>query len=304
MLTNNGKNLLLRYLANLSPGFVKEIAVGIGDSTTSASSSRLDFEVSRTTVVTGSILGTTNEILYHSSLPTDDEYQIREIALFPTTSSQAGVPVRGTLITSFEPGDGAVFNSPSIIPSGQIASSYIEKTSSEEGAAGIRIGSSASYVCSSSGEVSLPALGDFSQYGPNDEINIAFITPVNSFNLSIELFDTLGQSMTITCSKNSLTDGVFTENNNTIRGVVNDETTHYYVIYSKPIGTQSINFSEMSQIKITNNGSSHVIIDGIRFEEVDLVNPLNSAVARKEILSPQDKLSGFSMDLEYRLTVG
>lgn len=287
MLTDNGKNLLMRYLANISPGFVREIAVGIGSSAPSTSSNRLDFEVARVTVVTGSISGSTNEILYHGALPSIDEYIIREIGLFPVSTSIAGVPVRGSLLTSFEPGDGSIFEDSVTPPTPAEASNYITKdqTSLAAGAAGIRIGSSAAYLRPGA-TVSFPVIGDFSQYGPNDEINVALASGASTFNIDIELFDTSGQSKTISMSDTAVAEG-----------------SYYYDIYSKLIGTQTMNFANMSQIQITNNGAAYVILDGLRFEEVDIANPLNSLVARQTVSPSKEKLDGFTMDVEYRLTV-
>lgn len=286
MLTNNGKNLLLRYLANVSPGFVREIGVGIGNSSPSTTDTRLQFEVSRVTVTTGSIIGATNEIVYNGSLPASDEYLVKEIGLFPVSTSAAGVPVRGSLLTSFEPGDGSVFeDNPTPPLNGD--SRYVAKTETSfvPGAAGLKIGSSAAYL-RTGGSVSFPSLGDYSQYGPNDEINVALVSGTSSYSISIQLFDTNGNSKVINIS-----------------GTANPESTYFYHINSSLIGTQTINFANLSQIKITNNGSSYVILDGIRFEEVDLANPLNSLVAR-EIVSPgKEKFNGFETDVEYRLTV-
>lgn len=286
MLTNNGKNLLLRYLANVSPGFVREIGVGIGSKSVSAEDTRLDFEVSRVTVTTGSIQGSTNEIIYNASLASVDEYTIKEIGLFPVSTSAAGVPVRGSLLTTFEPGDGSLFEDSSTPTVGQ-ESRYITKNNSTEvpAAAGLKIGSSAGYLRQGA-SVSFPSLGDYSQYGPNDEINLAFGSGASSYNLSVELFDTSGNSKVIT-----------------ITGTADPENSYYYAIKASLIGTQTINFAALSQIKITNNGSSYIVLDGVRFEEVDLANPLNSIVARQVITPSKEKFNGFATDVEYRLTV-
>lgn len=286
MLTNNGKNLLMRYLANVSPGFVREIGVGIGSTSPTADDTRLEFEISRVTVTTGSINGSTNEVIYNGALPAIDEYLVREIGLFPVSTSAAGVPVRGALLTSFEPGDGAIFEDSGTPPVGQ-ESRYLAKTDtiSVPGAAGIKVGTAAAYL-RPSGSVSFPSLGDYSQYGPNDEINIALVSGASSYNVSIQLFDTGGNSKTVTIS-----------------GTATAENSYYYDINSTLIGTQTINFANLSQIKITNNGASYVVIDGIRFEEIDLANPLNSLVARETVTPSKQKLSGFPTDVEYRLTV-
>jgi hypothetical protein len=302
MLTDNGKNLLLRYLANVSPGFVRELAVGIGNGSPVSSDSRLDFEIARVTIVTGSINGSTTEVIYHGSLDSDDSYIINEIGLFPVSTSTAGLSGNGQLLSSFEAGDGTVFINPVTIPGGQEESSYIEKSSTVvPQASNLRLGAAASYLCSQ-GELSFPSLGDFSQFGPNDELNFAFITPVNSFDFTVTLFDTNNNSMSINLSDSGITNGKFTTANG--RGVVNSGTGYNYVIYSQKIGTQTIDFSNLSQIEIVNNNSSFIIFDGARFEEVDTVNPLNSMVARQTLTSAQEKLNGFSMDIEYRLTVG
>jgi hypothetical protein len=286
MLTNNGRELLMRYLANVSPGFVREIGVGIGNKSVSAEDSRLDFEVARVTVTTGSINGSTNEIVYSGSLAAIDEYTVREIGLFPVSSSAAGVPVRGALLTTFEPGDGSIFQDSTTPPSGQ-ESRYITKSNSVEvpAATGLKIGTSAAYLRQGA-SVSFPSLGDYSQYGPNDEINLAFGSGVAAYNLLVELFDTEGNSKSITIS-----------------GTASSESSYFYTIKSSLIGTQTINFANLSQIKITNNGSSYVVLDGIRFEEVDLANPLNSIVARQLVTPSKEKFNGFATDVEYRLTV-
>lgn len=287
MLTDNGKNLLLRYLANVSPGFVKEIGVGIGSSPPSPSSNRLDFEVSRVNIITGSITGSTSQILYHGALSADDEYIIKEVGLFPVSTSLAGVPVRGALLTTFEPGDGSVFTDIAPPPTGQLASGYIAKadTVSAAGAAGIRIGSSAAYLRPGA-KVSFPSTGDFSQYGPNDEINVALVSGGSNYNIDIKLYDNAGLNKVINLTHSATA-----------------EASYYYDIYAQLIGTQNINFASLSQIEITNNGAAYVILDGIRFEEVDLTNPLNSIAARQTVFPTKQKLNGFAMDVEYRLTV-
>lgn len=302
MLTDNGKNLLLRYMANVSPGFVRELAVGIGNGSPTAQDSRLDFEIARVTIITGSINGSTKEVVYHGSLDSEDSFLINEIGLFPVSTSIAGLSGSGQLLASFEPGDGTVFTDPDPLPAGQEASGFVPKDSTTVvQASNIRAGSSAAYLCTN-GLLSFPSLGDFSQYGPNDEMNFAFITPVNSFDFDVTIYDTNNNSMSMSFISTGLTNGKFSTA--TGQGVVNSGTGYYYVIYSQRIGTQTIDFSNLSQIEITNNNSGFLIFDGVRFEEVDTINPLSSMVARQSLPSPQEKLNGFSLDVEYRLTVG
>jgi len=288
MITTNGKAIALRYLAGVQPSLVSEIAVGIGNAATTASDTRLNFEVGRFPVVASTISGVDEQVVFQGSAPINDEYKIYEIGIFPKQSTVSGNTIDGLLLATFSQGDGATFTG---------------ATSGLDSSADFRIGSTGAKIDTSGGTCSIPSAGDYSRFNVSDYINCAFITAGNSFNFTVELYDTSGNSTSVTFSETGITNGTSTPSGGKMV-VASASGSTKYVIFQKPMTSVSSNLASLSYVKITNNSSSNWLkMDGLRMDDADSINPLNSMVARTVPATVREKSSGFTVDVEYRLTV-
>jgi hypothetical protein len=142
MITNDGKNIIAKYLLNQAPEFASHIAVGVGGHalpTGSASysasvspvfsmnSKSLDFEAFRVPILSKGLIKELNEetqeyvekIVFKAELPTDQRFQITEIGLFPSESNSLAERFGSKNILSFTNSEAwtySQFGSGSVVP--------------------------------------------------------------------------------------------------------------------------------------------------------------------------------------------
>ena len=142
MITNDGKNIIAKYLLNQAPEFASHIAIGVGGHalpTASASysasvspafsstSKSLDFEALRVPILSKGLIKELDEqtseyvekIVFKAELPTDQRLQITEIGLFPSESNSLAERFGSKTLLSFtnsEPWTYSQFGSGSVIP--------------------------------------------------------------------------------------------------------------------------------------------------------------------------------------------
>jgi hypothetical protein len=111
MITNNGKNIVAKYLLNQAPEFASHIAIGVGgealptssSATFSASVQSLGFEVARVPVLSKGLLKENGQekIVFKAELPIDQRYQITEIGLYPAEKNSVAGNFDSRIISTF-----------------------------------------------------------------------------------------------------------------------------------------------------------------------------------------------------------
>jgi hypothetical protein len=121
MITNNGRNIIAKYLLNQAPEFASHIAIGIGGNAISTSSSvsflpddkSLKFEVARVPVLSKGLIkeNGVEKIIFKAELPTDQRFNITEIGLFPADSNLLAENYDSRIISTFDQSENWVYTS-------------------------------------------------------------------------------------------------------------------------------------------------------------------------------------------------
>lgn len=141
MITNDGKNIIAKYLLNQAPEFASHIAIGIGGHALpvasasysasvspvfSSTSKSLDFEALRVPILSKGLIKELDEetdeyvekVVFKAELPTDQRLQITEIGLFPSESNSLAERFGSKTLSSFtnsEPWTYSQFGSGSVV---------------------------------------------------------------------------------------------------------------------------------------------------------------------------------------------
>jgi hypothetical protein len=121
MITNNGRNIIAKYLLNQAPEFASHIAVGIGGNAISTSSSvsflpdakSLKFEVFRVPFLSKGLVKEegVEKIIFKAELPTDQRFNITEIGLFPADSNLLAENYDSRIISTFDQSENWTYTS-------------------------------------------------------------------------------------------------------------------------------------------------------------------------------------------------
>jgi hypothetical protein len=121
MITNNGRNIIAKYLLNQAPEFASHIAIGIGGNAISTSSSvsflpddkSLKFEVARVPVLSKGLVKESGveKIIFKAELPSDQRFNITEIGLFPANSNLLAENYDSRIISTFDQSENWTYTS-------------------------------------------------------------------------------------------------------------------------------------------------------------------------------------------------
>lgn len=113
MITNNGKQIIAKYLLGQAPAFATHIAAGCGPkplntgdpSLVSASVQSLDFEVFRVPIIAKGFVKEDGieKIVFKAEMPTSQRYLISEIGLYPAGANSVAGKYDSKLIVTFSP---------------------------------------------------------------------------------------------------------------------------------------------------------------------------------------------------------
>jgi len=111
MITDNGKNIIAKYLLNQAPEFASHIAVGVGGKVFPLSSSAtfasdvksLEFEVARVPVLSKGIVKENGQekIVFKGELPSEQRYEITEIGIYPAANNAIAGNFDSKIISTF-----------------------------------------------------------------------------------------------------------------------------------------------------------------------------------------------------------
>ena len=110
-MTETGRSVVVKSLLGIIPNFVDSIAYGIGASANSFNSAStlivdksLEFEVGRTKVISGSLesASTSNQLIFSGEIIDPYQYEIREVAIYPSNNINSTVSLDGSIILNFD----------------------------------------------------------------------------------------------------------------------------------------------------------------------------------------------------------
>jgi hypothetical protein len=115
MITNNGKEIIAKYLLGQAPTFASHIAAGCGTrplatgETTTISPTRksLDFEVFRVPISSKGFIKEdgVEKIVFKAEMPTNQRFQLTEVGLFPAQSNAVAGKYDSKLLVTFTPSE-------------------------------------------------------------------------------------------------------------------------------------------------------------------------------------------------------
>jgi hypothetical protein len=115
MITNDGKQIIAKYMLGQAPTFATHIAAGVGPEAliTGASASispdkkSLDFEVFRVPILSRGFIkdGEDEKLVFKAQMPNDQRYKITEIGLFPGANNVVAGRYDSKMLITFSPGE-------------------------------------------------------------------------------------------------------------------------------------------------------------------------------------------------------
>lgn len=115
MITNNGKNIIAKYMLGQTANFATHIAAGVGpealttgaSASLSASKQSLDFEVFRVPILSRGFVkdGNDEKLVFKAQMPNDQRYKITEIGLFPGANNVVAGRYDSKMLITFSPGE-------------------------------------------------------------------------------------------------------------------------------------------------------------------------------------------------------
>jgi hypothetical protein len=113
LITNNGKQLVAKYLLGQVPAYASFLAAGVGPSVLSINQNveipsdkdSLDFEVFRVPIISKGFIKQdgVEKIVFKAEMPSEQRYQITELGVFPAASNSVAGKYDSKLLVSFSP---------------------------------------------------------------------------------------------------------------------------------------------------------------------------------------------------------
>lgn len=289
MITLFGKRFLTNFIAGntLSPS--KDIVFGIDNTSESQTDTRLGFEFYRTPVEFGGtdIYSDNNGIkyfvIYKAILPVDISGTIKEIGIYPSRKLSL-INFDSKFISdfsdSFDWTDSNGFN-PSVSSTGALIGDTLLQMQSG-------IGSENIYTST------LPET-DFSGYSVNDSIKLSYYKIDNNLEkIKVRFYSSDSAYYEIEILDNSGT---------------GNKLSSDILISTLLAGANSENpdFSKINKVGIVivpKTGLQSIVgLDGLRINDEDSFDPVYGLISRKTLSSPLVKVSGRSVDVEYRMEI-
>jgi len=277
VITTNGKNAIIQYLANTTNDWASAISIGGISTTESASDTNLYYEFARTAVTLKSYsLGSPNLIIVKGTIDSSVYANIYEIGIYPAnTGSIFGTRDRLIVedfsnLTNWTTSSGTAYTSTAF--SG--GSPYSP-----------RFGANSISMSANSTITNTFYSTNLSSYSSLDTIDIlANVASGKSGTLTLTLTDINGN----TASFATYTFG---------------STTGYQII-SLPMPSNIFGLSTVSTIQIQTSGTNSAItLDVIRVGVKAELTPSTSLVSRSALTTPIVKNYGTPLDIEYYLQI-
>lgn len=295
LLTTVGKKIIANYMAGIAPSWASVIAVGASGATAAVGDTRLGFEFSRDQITSSAVnysggTGATHRLIFKATLGQDVAGKIYELGIFPSTTNALAGAAQSQVLSY---GDSTEVWQEFVTGTGWSTITTTFDTTNQ------RAGSDMPQLralTTTTRRYRLSGLSlDLSGYSTNDLFNFAFKNDtVNPSSLGI-MFNT----------DDSNYFSVFP----TVATFVGATGTYRTNTLTKAnfSATGSPDWADITSIEFWIGNSSgstcDFYLDSIRIEDVDTSNPDYGLVSRTVLSSPQTKILGTLMDIEYYLDV-
>lgn len=274
LLTNEGKRLILRYLAGQSPSLGGAIGLGVSAVPATVNDSILGFEIGRVPVSLKNADYTSNMVLFKGTIEQDATFNIYEAGLWSASSNSLNTEFDSHIITTFE------------TELEEWTNVTVDTTANRTSADAVRIDAAASSTTQSYLDVEM----DLAGYSANDTFLLAFSKPNNNISSIKLVFEdtTTGGSFSLTKTVSSLPTGY---------NIIGFRKGDFVAS-----GTVSWDYITRMRFDVAAGGTGgYVILDGLRVEDVDTPNQDYILVSHSVLSSPIVKTSAAPMDVEYAL---
>jgi hypothetical protein len=293
LITQYGKRFITSVLAGANTYNTKDIAFGIDSTAAAESNTRLGFEFYRVPVSLGSIdIDTTEDptlysAIYKTTIPQDVSGIIKEIGLYPGTRTSINT-FDSKFISDFESylnwyneaGD---------------APAYIETSDARIGNGRLEFKFETLDTTSTNREYKYN-IGQFdlSGYSASDSLSLAYNrSSSNLSSITVKLYS----------SSSNYFYGVFTPSSGT-GDKINEVSLSD--IFSNTVGSPdaaSISTIGIELNRTSASSSATAYMDGLRINDQDTFDPGFGLISRSVLATPITKISGRSVDVEYKLSL-
>ena len=280
LITTAGRRIIADYLAGLTASWAGAIAIGSGDAAATVTDTQLSFEYYRNGVESRAVaygIGTGGAHVITVKAPLDNSVSgsIVEMGIYPTQFNEKAGAGGGFMIAY---GDST---EPWYVYSG---GNWVANTTSPD-TANMRIGQDGVIVGTGYNRIAGTNL-DFSSYSGQDQ-----------FQFAMQLLS--GTPSAIEIRMNTDDSNYFTYSPSV--GTLLDGTSYTVssLLKSAWSATGSPDWSNITSIEFRITGTSTIMIDGIRINDEDTINPSYALVSHAVFATPVVKSDGSLMEIEY-----
>jgi hypothetical protein len=264
IITTNGKNTIVQYLAGAVTDWASAIAVGAISTTASVSDSTLYYEVARTPVTLKSyIYGTPNIIVIKGTLANSVAANIYEIGVYPYSTSQVFGTRDQLIIDDFS----------------NLAAWTGTYTTNAYGAQ--------SPISPRSGLYSLNLTSGNAVTNNNLTLNLALYSTIDTVDLLVNVPS--GSSGTLTLT--------LTDVNGLTSTIAYPYSTTGYQVLSQVFPSSVFSLSTVSSVSLSS--TSNITVDTMRVSVNAELSSSASLVSRSVLSTPIAKIQGTPLDIEY-----
>lgn len=272
LITTEGKRLILRVLAEQASSIGQAIGLGVGSEAAIIGDTRLQWEVDRQAIAIKSVDYDNSRVIMKTTLPQNSIYKIYEIGLWSQFTNSVNSDNVSRVLTTFETAFEAWTNT------------TVDATQSRTSPDSVKIDAGSSSTTTATLNVDL----DLSGYSALDTFNIAFYKANNNITTLKLNFASLSGSWEGSATVSALPVGY------NIISIAKSAFT--------ATGTPDWSAITSMSVKVTAGGSAgYLIMDGIRIEDGDTLNPEYALVSRSILSSPLTKTDSSPMDVEYAI---
>lgn len=280
LITNFGKQLILKFLANNVTSYAGALAVGISAKNTSPSDYVLDYELFRIPIVYKTVNLSTSSIKFKGTAGSSYAGKVYEIGLFPSVDNAMSGAYQTRTIFGFDSDENWINVAARDTTNTRVGTSAITMTAT----------TSSSYTITN----------------PNTTINLSGYSGTDVFKLAFITYDTYCSKIAVKFTNADGADivGEFVPAAHTA-GAGNPQ---YQIISltKNMLSNQNANWTNIISSEVIHYagaGTSTVSVDGLKIVDADNLNPEFGMVSRSVLPGPVTKTITQTIDIEYSLEV-
>jgi len=284
VVTETGKQYILRYMAGLVPTMANSIAVGASSEPAYDTDTELEFELARGDIYLRSVDYGTRDVIWKATIPVGPSGVIHEVGLFPSSKNNSSGNYQSATLFTFDTTEDWTNISETDTVNSRIYGAGIKDTIT---------------TASTSVNHVLPYYpGDLSGYSPNDIFVLGCVT-----------YSDYVEDVVVTFTNNAGDTMVGTFVVPSHLEAPGDPQYNMIKLDKGSFTNLDKNWSGIRSVQVTVNSSSSagggndgiITLDGLRVIDIDQSNENYTLISRAALRSPITKQSGLTLDIEYGL---